>query len=161
MTTTVTGDPDRPARIRDRATRAQHVNRIRELAGAGNNDKQIAAELGLCAATVRRERNANNIPPGFDPASTRATEHGSPGMSRRCNCTVCDEASKARHAEYVQSVAARLAKSATNARKPWTAADDAIVMDTSISVSEAAVRLGRTWYAITGRRNKLRTRDDG
>lgn len=150
MTTTSNHAAQTAARV------AARVERVRELAAEGKNDIQIADELGVCAATVCRDRNRNGIAPGFDPAKTRVTEHGTPGMWRRCNCGTCTAAASAKHAAYVRSVAGRIAETAHNTNKRWTEQDDAIVMDESLSVRDAALRLQRSWHSVTARRHKLR-----
>ena len=128
---------------------------LRDLVMAGYSDTEIAARLGVSPRTVLRWRKRAGLPSMWTPWVAPC---GTPAAYRRgCRCQPC----KAAHAEQqarTEAVYAALTRRAGRAYEPWSAEDDAIVQDTTLTVVQRAQRLERTYEACVQRLTVLRRR---
>ncbi|MFJ6438511.1 hypothetical protein [Streptomyces sp. NPDC091416] len=65
----------------------EHVDRVREMAAAGQSDRAIAEELGMSWRTVLRARNRHGIPSTWAPALRGCGTWGA--YRRGCRCEKC------------------------------------------------------------------------
>jgi len=129
---------------------------LRDLVMAGYSDTEIADRLGVSPRTVLRWRKRAGLPsmwaPQLVPCGTTTA-----GYRRGCRCQPCRDVHAAAQAR-TEAVYAALTRRAGRAYEPWSAEDDAIVQDTTLTVVQRAQRLERTYEACVQRLTVLRRR---
>lgn len=137
------------------AARSQET-RLRELVAQGLSDPAIAPQLGVSARTVLRWRHALGIGsewvPPLPPHGT-ATRYQRP---HRCRCVACRAANTAAMVEWREAQQRVTAPMARRSTEPWTAAEDAQLLDSDLTVAALARNLGRSYDATRKRRERLR-----
>lgn len=77
--------------------------------------------------------------------------HGLSGYKYGCRCQICTTA----HYDYFVVRQNRTREGAKSHFQRWTDSDDNIAIDTTLTIEEAALRLGRTYGSVAARRSKL------
>lgn len=130
--------------------------RLRQLAGQGMSDPEIAREFGVSARTVLRRRHALGIGSEWKPP---LPPHGT---SRRydpphkCRCRQCTDANTAEQREWRQAQKRATEPHASRLGEPWTADEDRQLLAADATTAALARKLGRSYDATRKRRDRLR-----
>lgn len=165
---------------------SQYDDYLRERLAEGHTLEWIGAQIGVAAATVtsraqklgvsRHVELEHGIParwiegcrcevckPAMQAYKRRQWErgiargpvsHGVAGFNSGCRCQVCHSAQLAQLRERQ----ARTIPTATSHGAVWTDKEDEIVLDQTRRMEDIAYELGRTYAAISNRRQALRKR---
>lgn len=121
---------------------------------AGLSDPAIADKLHVSARTVLRWRIRLGLESRWTPPRA---QHGTVSRYDTCKCPLCRKANS--EATRVYMAAANRRHPTPNAGNPWSAQDEAVVVDDTLGpISVRARRLGRTYGACLERIRLIRSR---
>lgn len=131
------------------------LRRLRELVDAGLSDASIAREFGVDPRTVLRWRGRYGLESKWQAPVPPHGSRARYSRPHRCRCDDCRAANTAAQSDYVARLNA--ATPASRRYLPWTAAEDAVLLDEQRgTVYQRARLIGRSYGAARQRLDDLR-----